>query len=272
MTTQGPKTVEFVPEPKLETSPQVFNVELREIQSLCTALTDCHRKICSIGFLKCSKDYRHDLYTRPSNICFSGRSLSLFDLLSRNHNTNNNEIVYKKHKLSRKDRKELSVQVAISLLQLYSTPWISEDWSKADIVFESLEETTRSSVLQPYLRRRFSTVTEIPSTSTAKNSQAIVFRLGVLLLELCIGEALEDHYLGSGGHRSSDTEFQTVYDWWAQEARDEEGEEVAEVIRKCLCFEFPTECKSLHNEELRKAMYNEVVRPLREVLHNFTMN
>jgi hypothetical protein len=242
---------------------EAFNIELLEIQDLCTTLTNCHRKVCAIGFLN-STDYRHEFYSRPSSSHFSGRSSTLSKLLSCRTHTNQCQTVHQRRKLSRKARKELSVHIATSLLQLYPTPWISEDWTRADIVLDNLDEMHPESAVLPYLRRMFSTGTEIPSIATAKNTQAILFQLGVLLLELCVGEALEDRYTGSGGDQRE--LFEVVHGWWAKEAKNEEGEEVAEVIRKCLCFEFTTERKTLHNEEFQRVIFNEVVTPLREAL------
>ena len=222
--------------------------------------------MCSMGFLRCNKSYRYELYTLPrAPLC--GDPLSLINLLSPNRIRNRSRS-HERRKLSRKARKQLSVQVPISLLQLYTTPWITSEWSRNDIVFENIPDATHSSsVLQPYLRRRLLTVCETSPETILKNTQAVIFQLGLLLLELCIGETLE----GDCVSPNANPEVQTGYDELVEVARNEEGDEIAVVIEKCLKFGFQSRSKSLLDEELRKAVYNEVVVPLRDVPRNFNV-
>lgn len=256
-----------------------FNCELREIQSLCTALANCHREVSSLGFLACQNDFRHELYSAPhcSSPCFSGGNLSLYDILCQSCNTVRALHTGKGFKLSRKERMSLALHISTSLLQLYATPWISKDWSKKDIVFQKVNSPSQVNIYQPYLRRQFSTklATSLDSTDIANDTQAIMFRLGVLLLELCTGEALEnqlsdsDENVNTASHRSHISEFAAVHDWWARDARDEEGEDYAEAIRKCIQFDFPTEFRSLRDEEFIIAVYNCVVQPIAGVASKF---
>jgi hypothetical protein len=151
------------------------------------------------------------------------------------------------------------------LLQLYQTPWITGGWNGDEIVFKQLNEKAESSDLsQPYLRRRFP-----GSFATPKDTQAIVFRLGVLLLELCLGEGMTNLRPGSEG---ADAEWKIAYECWEQNAKSEEGPEIAEAIRRCLVFDFSTEHRSLASKELRKAIYNEVIRPLKAALETFRVD
>ena len=201
-------------------------------------------------------------------MCISGDIISLSCLLSSEFRRSK---IYKSLKLSRKDRKEISIQVTTALLLLYSTPWITSDWNGAEIVFENLDRNMSSSNLRPYISRRFSAASKCsPNAALSdKNTQETIFRLGVLLLELCIGESLDQHCLEIGKARTRETEFDIVSEWWQQEAGTAEGPEVAEVIKKCLFFKFQTNSNNLLDEELRRAIYNEVVQPLREVPRNF---
>lgn len=265
--TQPSKNVGFATEPKVVSSASTFNEELGEIVSLCTELGNCHQKVRSVGFLNCSKGYRYELYTSVHDSTSSSkRGLSLSELLSRDFSHTSDETPYRKEsRISREDRKRLSLNICVSLLQFYQTPWITGEWSGDEIIFKSLDERTQSlSLRQPYLRRRF-----IPTAATPKDTQAIIFRLGVLLLELCLGERLVDHYQGA---QCKEPEWKMAYERWEQNAKAEEGPEVAEAIRKCLDFDFRTQSRTLGNEELRKALYNEVVRPLKAALENLRMD
>ena len=249
----------------MDTPASRFNKELGEIRNLCTELANCHKKVCSIGFLNCGNGYRHEFYTSvPDSVGFSKRGLSLPGLLSPD-NTRSDQQHQKERKICREDRKFLSVHISISLLQLYQTPWITGEWNGNEIIVKGLDERTQSSVVpQPYFRRPFA-----PTAATAKDTQAIVFRLGVLLLELCLGETLAKH---SRDHQSHEPEWKMAYDCWEQNAKTEEGPEVAEAIRKCLDFDFQTASRSLENEDLRRAVYNEVIRPLNEALDKFRVD
>jgi hypothetical protein len=224
-----------------------------------------------MGFLKCTEDYRHEFYSirEPDRTFFSGQKSSLFDLLreSASNPRTSKTILY------RKDRTALAVQISSSLLQLYATPWIAKEWSGKDIIFQRLNETpeneTSVSVQRPYLRQRFPL-----SAVTANDTEAIMFRLGVLLLELCTGMPRENqsnpnNRLNETGQGGGIAEFATVYDWWKRDALREEGEGYAEAIRKCIVFDFPCETKTLLDEKFRKTVYNEVVQPLKDVLREF---
>lgn len=233
-----------------------------------------------MGFIKCGQGHRHEFYSiNPHSAHFSGESVSLFNLLSSTHNTVTNPRTGKPLKLSRKDRKALAVKLSTAVLQMYSTPWIGKNWSKRDIIFQCLNETapTLLSVQGPYLLQQFDTGGKYPSANvTVSETQEIIFRLGVLLLELCIGEALEDQLQNQNSQDSDIKDIvacnsATVYDWWERSAMGEEGPEVANAIGKCLRFEFHSESRSLHYEEFRNAVYNEVVQPHIESSRIFNM-
>jgi hypothetical protein len=262
--TLPPKKVMILLEEKEQISSPPENPELLEIQNLCDRLAECHSQVCSMGFMKCSKHYRHELYSVLSQRHSSQpgiQTVSLSELLSRQYRTTEN-------RLSRQERASLAVQVTTSLLRLYSTPWILPGWDKGDII---VQRQAAVSVSPPrvYLRRQFPKCTSLPlaSATAATDTQAIIFRLGVVLLELCIGEALEDQDLiYRNAQMNYVTEFDTAINWWQRKAKGEGGEQVAEAIRRCLCFDFSSESKTLRDDELQKAVYNEVVQPLTMVL------
>jgi hypothetical protein len=259
---QTPKRVAFVSEQKLEDHGSCFNESLDNIVSLCTTLAKSAQEPCELGFLKCSNGYRHEFYTNvPDSIDFSKQSLSISQLLQCENQDDGRR--REQGKVSREIRKRLSVQISKALLLLFETPWIDGEWSKNEIIFKDLGEGVPS-VYQPYLRRRFAT-----TTGTRKDTKRIVYRLGVLLLELCLGQTLSNYY---HGEQMKMLEFVAAYNCCMQNVNAQEGPEVAEVIRKCLAFDFATRSKCLEDEDLVKAMYNEVVRPLNEALGDFRVD
>lgn len=248
------------------------NGELQTIECLCATLSSAPPKPCSLGALTSGKGYRHEFYSNPRHT--SRRCLLLTDLLS-DHYKIHHPTCQTKIKLSRRDRKTLSLQLAIALLQLYSTPWIPTQWNKNDIVFQFIDnamscpEITKS---QAFLRLQFPPLKRNPNPSEnvhePLDTRAILFNLGVMLLELCVGRTLEDYCCHSNCDRIEDVDL-LVYRWWEQDAMEEDGLEVAEVIRKCICFDFQTCYISLHEDELRAAFFTEVVKPLEEAWRKF---
>lgn len=256
------KRVQFATDIETNEPQKDFNSELQEIKDLCSILTsNCRQQTCSLGFLGThGQDYRHELYSAPEcfDRYFTGKSWSLYDLLRHQATRCGNEF-----KLSRKHRTSLAVQISSSLLQFYDTPWICKDWSKADIIFQNLQLSTAPvNVCQPYFRRKCPS----PDGDGASDTKEILFRLGVLLLELSTGTSYEERFGKRVGYIP---EYAMVYEWWEQDVRDEEWEDYAEAIRKCINFDFPTESRTLRDEDLLKAVYNYVVQPLAEAAGKF---
>lgn len=147
--------------------------------------------------------------------------MSLFDILCQSRNAARALHTGKGLKLSRKERTSLALHISTSLLQLYATPWIPKGWSTKDIIFQKVNSPSQVNIYQPYLRSQFSAAreTSYDSADTANDTQAIMFRLGVLLLELCTGEALENilsnsnDNTNSAGHATHISEFAAVHDW-----------------------------------------------------------
>jgi hypothetical protein len=115
----------------------------------------------------------------------------------------------------------------------------------------------------PYLRRQVSYLPE-----ARKDTQTVLFRLGVLLLELCLGKRVSGNSLGSEKSRS---DLEPDYDRWLLAAASEEGEKIAGAIRKCIYFDFATHCRTLEKDDLRTALFTEVVRPFKDALGSFQM-
>lgn len=273
------RTVSFSEETRVEPPRYSVNRELHEIRNLCATLTKCHGTVSSVGFVACQKGFRHELYSAPQysdTFCLNGVS-SLSDLLLQSSKSSRFREAGKRFKLSRKQRMILALQISTSLLQLYDTPWISTDWSEKHIIFQGADSLSKLNLCQPYLRQ------EVPigasntfgnTKDMANDTEAIIFRLGVLLLELCTGQPLENELLSNDYPSAGQTyisEFKRVYQWWARDARDEEGEVYAEAIRQCIQFDFPTESRSLRDKELVREVYNCVVQPIAEVVSKFKM-
>ncbi|KAG8528974.1 uncharacterized protein KY384_006663 [Bacidia gigantensis] len=288
-------TLPFRKRPKHVTFPQITlqppklketSHQLIEIADLCAAV----QKACSgqghlpLGYLKDLDNRRHAFYpsTPPPVFDKEVETISLASLLLKSDPGLEAAHTYK---LSRFERYTVAVVLASSLLQLYSSPWVGETWSKEDIHFMKAPAGALQSVLidRPYISRKFTSYTpetcHLPDcrptqyqTST-KNLQA----LGIMLLELCFGEAIEDQpirekYLGRDGQPNDMTDFSTAQHWWQNYALGEGGPEFYEAIRRCLFCAFGPKSTDLEDDELRSAVYNEVVEPLDGTVRQFSSN
>lgn len=185
--------------------------------------------------------------------------------------------------LTRKERLSIAVTLSSSLLQLHTTPWIGEGWSKRDIIFLRSKNGPRKTILaeQPYITRHFYSLANPRSPRTPLTGSMnfkgdctkSIFALGILLLELCFGQALEQQpirqkYLGPDGEPNDFTDFATAREW-LEYVQEEGGPDFWNAIRRCIFCAFGPRSTSLADEELRQAVHDEVVKPLEEMLKRF---
>jgi hypothetical protein len=94
--------------------------------------------------------------------------------------------------LSRQERYFIALTLASSLLQLHATPWLATRWSKKDILF--LRNGPDSIIVdQPYISPQ-----PFSQSPTYHDTSKSISALGIMLLELCFGIALEDHEIRRG--------------------------------------------------------------------------
>lgn len=163
--------------------------------------------------------------------------------------------------LSRRQRYSIALTLASSHLQLYSSPWLTAQWSKKDIVFLRDKDFPDSVVAdQPYISRDFAPSVPNSGPMFAHGDRSI-FNLGIMLLELCFGVALEDHKLRPNfthnGQSNPYLELAQAREWCSS-ACDEAGPEFADAIQWCLQMN-SIEVKS---KEGRERLFAEVVKPL----------
>lgn len=156
----------------------------------------------------------------------------------------------------------LAITLASSVLQLYNTPWLSENWSKKDIVFLSQDIASKRpvNIQKLYVTARFD-----PSASTAQNNpfavdnNASLLALAVVLLEVSLGQPIE---------RQQSTEnlglLGTVKVWIAQQ---EDNLSKAFLCAVCHCMSWYADpSKKLRDPNFRQEVLNQVVMPLRDEL------
>lgn len=159
-----------------------------EIDDLCAEIITTKGKDSWYGVLVRKMDARHEIRiaTTPYFPSQCLKVTSLAELLSS--------------KIWRiQNRSRLGLQLASSVLQLYQTPWLPENWGKNDVLFIQ-DVDGRVVTDKPFLRPHF--MTRITAeVRTVNTNVPYLFALGVLLLELHyktpIEELQEKHGLAS---------------------------------------------------------------------------
>jgi hypothetical protein len=165
--------------------------------------------------------------------------------------------------LTRRQRYLIALTLASSHLQLHSSPWITAQWSKRDILF--LQDSTNPAKIlldQPYISRNFAPT--LPSSDDADDRS--LSNLGIMLLELCFGTALEDNELrqkypvGLTPNPFLDTVAALE---WSRRAVEEGGPEFANAILWCL-HNMPGSGESDGKlDKWREELFLKVVEPLK---------
>jgi len=172
--------------------------------------------------------------------------------------------------LNRMQRFYISVLITISVLELSATPWITDTWSKKNVLVELSDETDATAL---GIRKVY--ILPPDGTTAAKSNRRVnvdcsksISNLGILLLELCFGRRLEDYpgwqkFLGVNGYENESTCIVTALEW-QKKVYGEVGPELAEAIRRCLVFAFEFSSRTLDDETLANSFLNQVLRPIED--------
>lgn len=247
----------IVPDPQ-SVHRNIPDISTNEINDLCTAITSTSPNCSCIGFLQ-DEEHRYNVYRVAGQLGkdIVSENVSLASLLNKTSN-----IV-----LTRRQRYSIALILASSHLQLHATPWLQTRWSKEDIFFQ---RSGNDSVLldQPHIIH----VLCGPPASTLPSSQGFGDRsvptLGIMLLELCFGIALEDHhirqnYLSRDGQPNAALDLAAAMEWCGRFANEEAGPEFADAIEWCL--RNPTNARAsvdVKDAGWREELYARVVEPL----------
>lgn len=182
--------------------------------------------------------------------------------------------------LSRHERYKIASVLASSLLQLQTTPWLAHKLEKKNIFF--FVQGSKVLVEQPYIRHSFSsTKTSRPPsespTPTPANRFAVrnsLNTLGILLLELCFGQSIEDQeirkcYLGPDGKPHAGTDYMTARDWAEMVCEEEPA---LESIIKCCVFCAFEEKADWDNKRFTQAVYASVADPLEKIIRKWPVS
>jgi hypothetical protein len=245
-----------------------------KIENLCRELEEKGKETGCIGFLDDrlhnKQYYVHSIY--PPTIL--GEEISLNELLARNESTGPHPLTVK---LGLRDKYELAVILATSVLQLHSTEWLDKTSWKEDVRFVR-PRGNNSLARYAYIQKRFGTrhPSEAPEREQTLAMPAIrnetIFYLGVTLIELSLGHALisfqTDDDLGPDRKRTIVTDY-GIAQRLLKDIQELEGERYTNTVNRCINCLFEGIVPSLEDAQFRHAFYQSAVVPLREVRDDF---
>ncbi|KAF6839610.1 hypothetical protein CPLU01_01747 [Colletotrichum plurivorum] len=159
---------------------------------------------------------------------------------------------------SRQERYSLALVLASSVLQLLDTPWLPEPLKKTEVVFLA-DSAGRFHLDQPQVSRSFAQITAGPAESSISQS---LDHLGVVLLELCFGDVLENQPHRKNWRAGDNDMERAAFDLmaardWQREVTAEAGPDYSEAVAWCLGGN-----RSAPPDRWRQEMLRRVVRPL----------
>ena len=233
------------------------------IKNLCSSIAACEDKNTCLGMLKGDEEsylLQHDQRREDMQ-----DSISLESLLQGKSDM----------RLDRRQRYTIAFMLVSSHLQLYPSPWLSSQWTKKDILFVKDADNPGSvKVEQPYMRRDAVSVPRSTTSSYASRDRLLP-TLGILLIELCFGTALENHEMrkhcqsvASAGGTSPD--LLAALDLgialeWSRLVGGEAGERYADAVQWCLKGQVPV----AKDDKWREELYANVVLPVRFCYEQF---
>ncbi|EEU40090.1 uncharacterized protein NECHADRAFT_76030 [Fusarium vanettenii 77-13-4] len=250
-------------------------IDLAMIEDLCRHF-QIPRPICSsncVGYITYAG--LHHFYLPPPERHPSGQQTSLAEIITW---ISEDEFT---RSLPRTTMAHLASSLAAAVLQYHSTPWLPKTWESRQVLFRGsgnlLEDASSVSSTSPYFRVGFSTG---PETTPQANTQifptptpsslarnAILFRLGIILLEL--GYSQPWPHLQNRSLSILPPQRQTDYDAAEKLAqapllRNRMGPRFSTIVRKCLGCDFGLGESDLASEELQGTFLVDVVEALQE--------
>ncbi|KAF2875880.1 hypothetical protein BDV95DRAFT_603280 [Massariosphaeria phaeospora] len=169
---------------------------------------------------------------------------------------------------ARRNRLQLAVTLASSVLQLHETPWLDKSWGKDDILF--IKRAGATAYDHPFVSQRSENdssrtygACETSSMSRIIRNQTL-YALGISLIELWYSKPLSA-LAKSEDQAETDamTEWNTA-DRLVEELYNEAGGRYSDAVRRCIRCDFDRRASSLMDTAFQRAVYQGVVVQLKE--------
>lgn len=178
--------------------------------------------------------------------------------------------------LSAKQRFGIAATIAWSVLHLSCSPWLTEHWDQTQMGF-SLEKTQNGREVfsqHPCASYVFSPRTCHEEATTDEFNHLVpnrtIFALGILLIELCIGEPVSKSRQGDGVPTTLVDHYQSALSR-LDEVHRHAGDSYGYATERCVKFSF--EGRDLYNDfdflRFRQQFYDVVVAPVQATYLTF---
>lgn len=259
-----PRAVRFADDPPATTTVQTGTDEgSQAIDDLCRAIkpslrSDHDANIVRIGYLESKTRSRLLLNLDPEN-----------QVLLQDYKMESIE-AFVKATPRRDARLKLGCDLALAILSLGTSSWIPATWTAKDLF---LIRDPAVPILRPYFSHASlrDSLNGNEPRSTATQTRASLFALGVLLLELTFRDQLENQpfraaLMGADMKPTAATDLATAL-MWQQKVEEELGHDLADAIKRCLvCMFEQATTPDLGNSTFVRAVWQQVVKPIETFL------
>ena len=274
------KGVRFAPDPITYSEPFQMSQQLagmsltaETVADICTTLHKAQKTNEVVGYLADETDSNHRHYLcRVNTIPLDEpQSKSLGEILAGSQHASHS------FSLLRRERLELAVILASSVLQLDGTSWFESRWSSYDVLFyDKAHGTSTTYYKHPYLPRKQCSLDSQPppdySTPLPRDRSIrseVLFALGLTLIELCFGATMENMRAPEDDDSSNIiVKLNTAHRLLSLVYR-EMGDVYGDVVRRCLVQPFDVRVMSLNNEDVQQQVYDGIVAPLTDAFNDF---
>jgi hypothetical protein len=240
---------------------------LQQVEDICRSLVSPSpdQRDC-LGFVLDENLKFRGTYTvdRDLRVEIDQNCTSLEELLSHTPKSINRSTA-----LNKRESLCLAVNLASSLLQLHTTPWLPENWCNKSIYF-----SRPVNVQQPYVMIKFGKSPTPPDSQTSFVLNPYLVSLGIILLELSERKSFLEWISRRGDTSLPDNVMgKAIVAWeWFEEAYWNMSEEYAIAVQHCLKSSFtPVQPKRvLADEGFREAVYRDIVHRLQREYFIFT--
>lgn len=260
------------PSTKVPMEPIPSQIDWTCIKDICSALCTPALDRRAIGLLvdDTFDKHQHKLYRADTVAKSHSLSRSLEDLLEASHHPGQDG-------LSRKERLQIAVVLASSVLQLDGTSWLKTGWSSGDIYFHH-ENSQRIGAAElprlPYLSWQPCCDNTMPAVGLLRLNNYmirndILLALGLVLVELCFGRTLTEMCKPEDLDGDETVTKARTATRLHRRVDAEMGPNYADVVRRCLYQTFDVQELSLDLEEVQQKVLDGVVAPLVDDLNSF---
>lgn len=189
--------------------------------------------------------------------------------------------------ISRRDLVRVAKQLAMAVLQYNTTPWLESSWDSDHILLERGDDAVQvfgseaenppasadssDSYLDVSIRKMDdpTALNRLNATSRTMIRNPILFRLGVMLLELAYAQPLRDMQRPQDidPHNDYNTDYYTA-ERLQQRVSTQMGPVFAEIVRKCIKCDFG-HGEDLATGQLQEGFYEDVIDKLESIEAKF---